>query len=827
MFMRKSRLLAGSAVAALCLAASSSVFADALESDSTGVETVVVTGSARAERRFDVAYAVNTVGQEDVAKIAPKNLADLLGTLPGIQVESTGGEVQNITRVRGIPTDRGYLIFQQDGLPLYQEIDGYFFNAGDGMNRYDLMTERVEVVRGGPSPIYASDAAAIANTISVTGSAVSRGKAQITVGDMGLYRLDAVQSGPLDDKTYYAIGGFLRTNKGYRDNGFPTDRGGQLRANIKRDLGNGTLLVTATYLNDHNVFYLPIPIADPNNPSVSLNKYLNYFTGTMNSPSFRDVTIKYTDGGGVLHSLHRDLANGRHMQFGNVGVQYQGDFDGWNVSLKSGFTDGKLDFDALYSTTNPSDAATFAQGYLSGARTAFGSDVASLGYAIAGTNGATTYAPYAASGLVMSAQYRAVSSSFYSGQADLSVTRKFETGLGSHDVKAGVYSALWHISKFQVYQDYLIEVAGKPHTLDLVAYSSSGAVLGTVTDHGALHDASTLGAGQADANMVAVYLNDTWDVTRGLRIDAGVRQEWYDYSGYAELTTSVNLGGPTLADDTTRAFTGAIQNNKQSPKATNWTVGANYDFLENLGAYGRWSHLEVPPSATETYGTSPSTLMTRANQYEGGLKATYGASYLYVTGFYTKFDPLNASFVAYNPTTGRNDQTVTFVGDATVVGVEMDGKYVPFDWLSIAGSLTVSDPQYQNLYNDAGADPGAVNGNQIVREPKVYGNVQPTINFDLAGNEIEIYGRYDYTGKRYVDYFNQTVLPSYGTFGAGITLTRGTWQFQVVGDNLTQAKGLTEGNPRTDILSGQGTKDAVYGRPIFGRSFRFVLRKSW
>jgi hypothetical protein len=60
-----------------------------------------------------------------------------------------------------------------------------------------------------------------------------------------------------------------------------------------------------------------------------------------------------------------------------------------------------------------------------------------------------------------------------------------------------------------------------------------------------------------------------------------------------------------------------------------------------------------------------------------------------------------------------------------------------------------------------------------------------------------------------------------------MTATRGTWQFQVVGDNVTNAHGLTEGNTRTDALSGQGSADAIYGRPIFGRSFRFVLSKAW
>lgn len=148
--MKRHNLAAGSAVAALCLAAApvcaqtakpstigtadtataNTAAADPAQADDGAHGDIIVTGSARAQRRFDVSYAVNSLSQADVQKIAPKSFADLLGTVPGIQVEATGGEVQNITRVRGIPTDRGYLIFQQDGLPLYHEIDGVFFNSG-------------------------------------------------------------------------------------------------------------------------------------------------------------------------------------------------------------------------------------------------------------------------------------------------------------------------------------------------------------------------------------------------------------------------------------------------------------------------------------------------------------------------------------------------------------------------------------------------------------------------------------------------------------------------------------------------------------------------
>ncbi|MGN6376073.1 MAG: TonB-dependent receptor domain-containing protein [Sphingomonas sp.] len=783
---------------------------------------IIVTGSARAQRRFDVSYEISSLSQEDVKLLAPKNFADLLGDLPGIHVETTGGEVQNITRLRGIPTDRGLLIFQQDGLPLYHEVDGYFFNSGEGMNRYDLMTERVEVVQGGPAPIYASEAAGIVNNITVTGTDTPRGEAQLTIGDIGLYRGDVMQSGPLGHDTYYAIGGFLRYSDGYRDNGFPNDRGGQIRANIKHDFDNGYVKVSGNYLNDHNVFYLPIPVANPLNPSQSLNPWLNYFTGTLNSPAFRDTTLTYQDANGVLRSVDRDLANGRHMEYGNIGLQYQGDFDGWRVDFKGGATKGKNAFDALYSTTNPSDATAYAAGYTKAATAAFGA-VDHFGYVYAGTS--TAYDPYTQSGLVMPAQYRAADSSFYSVQGDLSVTRRFRTGIGTHDIKVGAYTSFYGDTQFQLYQQYLIQVAGQPSKLDLVAYSPTGAVLGTVTRNGALPNTNALGMGKVDAKMLAVYGNDTWEITPGLRRDAGLRHEWYGYNGYENFTKSVTDSDftGTLAN-TVSALTGAVHQFRLNPEATNWTVGLNYDFNRHFGAYGRASHVEVPPTAGTAFSTNPSPTYVKADEYEIGLKASFGRSYLYATGYYTKFNPLNGSYP--DPTT-QYTTNVPFIGKAVSKGVEIDGNFAPVRWFSLNGAITFADPQYNNLYNPN--DPNqtiAVSGKQIIREPKLYGHVTPRLHFEYGRNVFDLYTTLDFVGREYVDYLNTTELPAYQTLSVGFNYKRGSWQFQVVGDNVTNNHGLTEGNTRSDAF-GQGTAVATYGRPLFGRNFRFVLTKSW
>lgn len=828
--MLKTILACGTAIAALSLSGTSAFAeeASASESETTGPKSdeIIVTGSTRAERRFDVSYAINTLNQDEIAKIAPVNMADLIGQLPGFQTEATGGEVQNIYRLRGLPSDGSFVAFQQDGMTLFQDNDGYFWR-GDAIIKYDLMTERLEAVRGGPAPIYSSNSAAILNQITVTGSDTSRGKAQVTLGDTGLYRLDAMQSGPLGKNTYYAIGGFIRQHDGYRDNGFPNDKGGQLRANLKHDFDNGSIKFSVNYVNDHNVFYLPIPVADPTDPSQSLDQYIDYFTGTLNTPELRNVGLKYRDGTGQIVSRNSDLSDGRHMQMINFGLQYEGDFNGWLVSAKGSYTQGKLDFAALYSTTNPVDADTYAASFLSKAQTAFGSDVASMDYVFAGTS--TAYDPYSQSGLVMQAQYRDIHSKFYSAQGDLSVARTFKTGFGEHDLKLGFYAASYGESRDVIYQNYLMQVAGQPALLDLVAYSATGEVLGSVTDNGVLNYTTTLAKGDSDATMFGLYGNDTWTIAQGLRIDAGMRYEQYTYTGWAAATEQVNLGdATTLADDTTRGYTGDIITRRLTPDSLNWTAGVNYDFSNSVGLYGRASHLEQPYSVSSAMSEStPTTITTKVNQFEVGLKLRSGSSFLYVTGFYSKFDPLNSSFLAYNPATGRNDQTVPFVGQAQIKGVEFDGHIKANSWFSLTGALTVADPKYTNFTNADGADPELAEGNQIVREPKIYGNIRPSFDFTSGDTDISIYGRYSYTGKRYVDIYNNTAMPGFGTVGAGVTATRGGWQVQVVGDNLFNAHGLTEGNTRTDGLSGQGSAEAIYGRPIYGRNFRLVVSKSW
>ena len=87
-----------------------------------------------------------------------------------------------------------------------------------------------------------------------------------------------------------------------------------------------------------------------------------------------------------------------------------------------------------------------------------------------------------------------------------------------------------------------------------------------------------------------------------------------------------------------------------------------------------------------------------------------------------------------------------------------------------------------------------------------------------------VYTQVQHVGDRFVDVANSTELPSYTTLSAGIVvdLPNGI-SLGVVGRNLTNEVGITEGNPRSGQIVGQGSQEVQFGRPIFGRNFNFTV----
>ena len=139
--------------------------------DDDGADTddrIVVTGSRIQRTGFDTATPTVVIGQQEIAQRGAVNILDLLNELPSVQesfgLEFIGGQADigvQRANLRGLSTHRSLVVVNNKRrVTTNTETDARGFQA----NSFDLsvipnaLIERVDVVTGGASSIYGSDA---------------------------------------------------------------------------------------------------------------------------------------------------------------------------------------------------------------------------------------------------------------------------------------------------------------------------------------------------------------------------------------------------------------------------------------------------------------------------------------------------------------------------------------------------------------------------------------------------------------------------------------------------------------------------------------------
>ena len=86
-------------------------------------EIIVVSGTPGGAgiRKIDASFAVTNIDASDIEKLAPKSTADLFKAIPGVWVESSGGESGANVFVRGFPGggDAPFLTIALENSPIY------------------------------------------------------------------------------------------------------------------------------------------------------------------------------------------------------------------------------------------------------------------------------------------------------------------------------------------------------------------------------------------------------------------------------------------------------------------------------------------------------------------------------------------------------------------------------------------------------------------------------------------------------------------------------------------------------------------------------------
>ena len=530
-------LMLGGAPAAYAQEAKSSASAPAPQAlaEETAAD-IVVTGTPSGRSRLDAPFAISAFNEAAIAKAAPLSTADLLKTVPGFSAEPSGGQGggQNLY-VRGLPAGGWFYVqLQEDGLTLFDEPQESFFNI-DTLYSLDLMTQRVEVVRGGTSPIFANNApGGTVNAITRRGTATPEGQVKLTGGNHGFARGDAYVAGPISDSLRYSLGGFYRRDDGYREPGFTADKGGQIRGSLSFLLGDVRLDVDAKYLNDRTAFYNPIPLADPRNPSTSLSGLIDPLDGTLLSGTFRK-TVQRSFFGNQSTTRNADLADGIHSRVFETGAFLIWDAgDGLTITNKTRFTDARVGYDrrapgvgggGFFSGAAPVAGTSYLASALTRAQAGFGATVTRVGFVDA--NSGTAFDPATTGGLVLESGLWNTRTNLRTIANDLRLTQQFDSGLlggalGVHTLSFGLYYNHFDFDQDRLQNTILTNVKNRPDLLDVIAYNAVGQAVGSVTENGFVRYGNGVTRGRAKGFYLSPYLADSVKFGK-FGLDAGLR----------------------------------------------------------------------------------------------------------------------------------------------------------------------------------------------------------------------------------------------------------------------------------------------------------------
>ena len=779
--------------------------------DQLGMEEVVVTGSFTERSKIESSVAITTLNAASIERANPQSTADLLKTVPGFYVESSGGEGGNNLFARGIPADGSfrYVTMQENGLPVFNSAELAFANI-DQLYRVDETVRQMEAVRGGTGAIFASNSpAGFVNFRSKTGGQELGGTVKLQGATRGKFRTDFNVGGPFGDDWRFNVGGFYRYDQGVRSPGFPGNRGGQVSANVTRFLDNGYVRVYGRYMNDKNVFYLPVPLQDPDDPEGIDGFDPNY--GTMTNRDAGLVRVPTPDGTG---RVNRDLTRGVHPELRSLQADVVFDItDNLTLENKARAMQTDLTFNAIFSLSNPIPADIFAEQQ---AESVGISNPDGSNYSYDYTYADDTFSPSNANGngLVAETGWWHVSKPMSDFTNQLQLTYDTET----HSLNVGTYFTSYGMSELWHWHDILTDVQGNPRMLDLTVTDTGGETY-QVTENGFTQYGSTYLNHQATATKVAVYAGDEWQATDKLRIDVGGRLEYASFVGNAEGGQEVDLD--TL--DTTLYNNGVLVGNNAPTSYqhdfTEWALsgGFNYSLTEQYAVFGRFTRgFRMPDFDQWAFSPTAEGDVEEVLQGELGVKINTPNVGIFATAFYSSLT--NIPFTDEVVVGGDIVQQRRFANSLTG-GLELEASA---QYGNFSGNLTATlqQPEYRDFQfsldedGDGSLENFDFSGNRVRRIPRYVVTVRP--QYDLGFVTASVSGRfYD---ERFTDDANNTTLPAYYVLDASLRSEQGPVTLKVAGTNLTNTIGLTEGNPRVGQVVGV-EQDIYMARPILGRRF--------
>jgi len=810
------------------------------------IEEIIVTGvPGSGVSKLEASVSVSSLGSEDVANFAPRSVAEVFRSLPGIRSESSGGGGNANMTIRGIPLATGgskYMQIQEDGLPVTEFGDINFGNT-DNWIRFDSSVDRIESIRGGSASTFASNSpGGIINMISRTGGEEA-GSVGFSYGvDFEEFRTDFEYGGSLGGSIGYHVAGFYRDGEGVRETGFNGDSGGQIKANLTRELDDGFLRFYFKKLDDKVTTYLPSPVVVEGGGSYGSLPGFDASSETTHSQQTSNITTFDQFGNPVT----RSVSDGIESDVTAFGFEFERDLtDRLRVNNKFRVSDIAGGF-----------ISPFTDGFAGGTDT-----VAAKGAALCAGASVGGVALDCSGGVVATIDGQAADPDQLAYTNLLFDTRIHDLGLFANDLELTYEGDRFRISGGIYYSRQAIETSWnswhtRMQTLDgensrNITYVATGAGLDAsgapvdvvLADGGALTQSFLSWNWDLEYRTLAPYVNVGFDIgdratidvsaryddvqARGRRLDACCGGNMpYDLNGNGsvgrfEVRDGVitRLDADALLENPGASSAGFIAGGVRVLNETNAsTVNVDYDTDNTAFSIGGTYLLTDDSSVFARYSDGGRAVADRLTQVSGSLNAdgslagsTDGFDNVEQIEIGYKYKGGNWSFFStyFNTVTEETQAELTsgqtFVREYEADGIELEGDINLVDSFYIRGNVTWTDAEISS-----DRDNPAVVGNTPRRQADFIYSIIPEYRTDRLSFGLVLQGSTEF----YLQDNNDLKQDDYV-----LVNVFGGWD---ITENLTatvNVNNLTDEFVITEAEEGSGAVGSIIrARPLSGRS---------
>jgi len=774
----RGRILRGLSVAAIAVVLMPGLAFSQAEDEV--IEEIFVTGVPRGgATKLEASVSVSAVLSEDVMKLAPRSVAEVFRSIPGIRAESSGGGGNANLTIRGIPLATGgskYMQIQEDGLPVLEFGDINFANT-DNFVRFDSTVDRIESIRGGSASTFASNSpGGIINIISRTGGN-DEGSVGLTFGaDYDEFRTDFQYGGRLGDDLSYHIGGFFRDGEGVRDTGFNGDNGGQIKFNITKDFDDGFLRFYFKRLDDKVTTYLPSPILVKSQGSFGPVAGYDASSQTTHSQETNNITTFDQFG----NPVSRAVSDGIQSKVTAFGFEFDKDIDD-TLTINNKFRT---------SSVTGGFISPFTDGFAGGTDT-----IANKGAALCAGASVGGVSLDCSAGVVATIDGQTADPNQMAYTNLLFDTTFDDVGLMVNDFKitkevsnvsitGGLYYSKQNIDiSWNSWQTRMQTLSGSnSQNINYVATNAGidadGAPVDVMlADNGALTQSFLAWDWDLEYTTIAPYLNIGFDVGDRLTIDASIRQDNVEARGQrldaccgGNVSTDLNgngsigqfeviggvitrLDGDALLENSGATSGGFISGGVRSLNGNNAAVtNVNYDADNTAYSLGGSFLLNDDSSVFARYSDGGRAIGDRLTQVAGSLNPNGSLTsttdgYDNVTQIelgYKYFGTDWSIFATYfntevEETNSEITSGLTFIRKYEADGIELEGDVSIGELFSIGGNLTWSDAE---IASDL-TNPGVV-GNTPRRQADFIWTITPDFSTDNFSVGATLQGSTDY-----------------------------------------------------------------------------------